>query len=518
MNGSRSTFMRKGYLLTALAAAVLLAASSGTAYAQRVTIGFEGTSGMISEKAYLNAATQEDPQMITVRVSGLASGPLRGGDIGSSLGMLTIQANKDINLAIASVTGGYSVQEPTQDYVPRADSDTPAQHEVYTLSGVAETESPFNFADELVLFVSQSDAGEKDDNWLGEKIELQMEVTGTASVSPDIYTLQVVDHDTAPVAKFGQRDFTLSEQSERTVTLDVGKERGVADLPASVLPLTDTISVRVSNPGAVTFAEMCPGRSDLANYNKRRYRIDPDDDGWAAVDEAAFANTGLLTTELTIGALATNEGGAVTADLLIEGCGDGAGIRDPQITLTILPGAGLNESPIGRVRGDITIGAPLTISIDSDEPVPTLSFSPTDVEIDEGGSTSTVLLAEGSNTNDVGMVKLSVEGDAMVSLMQDGEMLEEMDGHVYVDLDGNSSVRLTAMSHSDPDLMDGDMAFKAWKLMEGGTDGAMIGEGYWFKVDVRGSTAVPALPLVGQLLLALFLMAGGARLYRRRQG
>ena len=30
--------------------------------------------------------------------------------------------------------------------------------------------------------------------------------------------------------------------------------------------------------------------------------------------------------------------------------------------------------------------------------------------------------------------------------------------------------------------------------------------------------AVPTLPLIGQLLLALFLMLGGARLYRRRQG
>ena len=49
MNGARSTYMRKGYLLTALAAAVLLAASSGTAYAQRVTIGFTETSGMVSE-------------------------------------------------------------------------------------------------------------------------------------------------------------------------------------------------------------------------------------------------------------------------------------------------------------------------------------------------------------------------------------------------------------------------------------------------------------------------------------
>ena len=40
MNGVRSISMRKGYLLTALAAAVLLAASSGTAYAQ--SIGFSG--------------------------------------------------------------------------------------------------------------------------------------------------------------------------------------------------------------------------------------------------------------------------------------------------------------------------------------------------------------------------------------------------------------------------------------------------------------------------------------------
>ena len=38
MNGVRTIFRRKGYLLTALAAAVLLAASSGTAWAQTVTI------------------------------------------------------------------------------------------------------------------------------------------------------------------------------------------------------------------------------------------------------------------------------------------------------------------------------------------------------------------------------------------------------------------------------------------------------------------------------------------------
>ena len=49
MNGVRSTYMRKGYLLTALAAAVLLAASSGTAYAQ--SVGFVGTSATVGEGA-----------------------------------------------------------------------------------------------------------------------------------------------------------------------------------------------------------------------------------------------------------------------------------------------------------------------------------------------------------------------------------------------------------------------------------------------------------------------------------
>ena len=40
----------------------------------------------------------------------------------------------------------------------------------------------------------------------------------------------------------------------------------------------------------------------------------------------------------------------------------------------------------------------------------------------------------GSSVPTVGMVKLSVEGDAMVGLYVDGEKLEAMDGHLYVDL------------------------------------------------------------------------------------
>ena len=96
MNGARTIFRRKGYLLTALAAAVLLAASSGTAYAQRVSIGFDGTSGMIRENATVIEDALLPPQRITVRVQGLLGGTRRMGDIGRGLGDVTITPNKPV--------------------------------------------------------------------------------------------------------------------------------------------------------------------------------------------------------------------------------------------------------------------------------------------------------------------------------------------------------------------------------------------------------------------------------------
>ena len=261
--------------------------------------------------------------------------------------------------------------------------------------------------------------------------------------------------------------------------LDVASGGRSSSLPSAAntefVAATDLISVRVGNHSLVHMgtcpAGPVPGPASSL-YNVRLFAIDiAMTDGWT---EQNFRNTGVIQTTATIGALADAGSGdprvaapGLTADFEIMGCGDGAGIQDPYITLTIMESNLVGTTTALRTNGNFAIGPPLMVAIDSDEAVPTLSFSPTDVEIDEGGMTSTVLLAEGPNADDVDMVKLSVEGDAMVSLMQDGEMLEEMDGHVYVDLDGNSSVRLTAMSHSDPDLMDGDMAFKAWKLMEG---------------------------------------------------
>ncbi len=517
MNGVRSTYLRRGYLLTALAAAVLLAASPGTASAQRVSIGFVDTNGEISEKAFLSPNSLTHPQKLTVRVSGLASGSRRAGDITSTIDDVTITPSAAVYIARVTPAGFVAPDPPL--------TDANGTYALYTDG----TDTHFSHSDEVELVIAQSADGTPDPNWLGETIELKLEVSGSASVSPDIYTLSVMESHVAPVATFQQRDFTLSEQSTRVVSADIS-----SGIPGVPLPSDGTnlggdatafpgmLSVRVSNHGLVSFTG-CPGRTDPL-YNRRLFNINLDGDAtadgadWTSTN---FSNTGVLTTVATIQQLAD---GAATddtasADLLIEGCGDAAGIRDPYITLTVMSTGLSGRNALGvPTYGAINVGSPLMVSIDSDEAAPTLSFSPTDVTIDEGGSTESVLLAEGPNASDVGMVKLAVEGYAMISLMQDGEMLEEMDGYVMVDLGGNSSARLMAMSHSDPDLMDGETKFKAWKLTDDSAQGVNIGEGYWFRVDVMGSTAVPALPLVGQLLLALFLMAGGARLYRRRQG
>ena len=58
MNVARSTFVRRGCVLTALVVAVLLAASSGTAWAQ--TIGFSTSRGTLQEGGTVGANT-DDP-------------------------------------------------------------------------------------------------------------------------------------------------------------------------------------------------------------------------------------------------------------------------------------------------------------------------------------------------------------------------------------------------------------------------------------------------------------------------
>ena len=81
-------------------------------------------------------------------------------------------------------------------------------------------------------------------------------------------------------------------------------------------------------------------------------------------------------------------------------------------------------------------------------------------------------------------------------------------------LGDSASTVLTVRADEDGSLADGQTKTATVTIVDAGA--ADISDRDTLTVTVNGSTAVPALPLVGQLLLALLLMSGGVRLRARR--
>ena len=121
------------------------------------------------------------------------------------------------------------------------------------------------------------------------------------------------------------------------------------------------------------------------------------------------------------------------------------------------------------------------------------------------------LLADTDQGDQVGSVAVSVSGEATIVLEQGGSQIS---GGV-VQFGDSANAELTIRALSDLTLEDGEEKMATVTITD--ASGANIGDPRELMVTVVGSTAVPVLPLVGQLILALLLTAGGARLYRRRQ-
>ena len=108
-----------------------------------------------------------------------------------------------------------------------------------------------------------------------------------------------------------------------------------------------------------------------------------------------------------------------------------------------------------------------------------------------------------------------VTGDALLSLLQDGNRLRASGSGTYtVDLGGNTSTVLTIRADEDESLADNQTKTATVTIVDAG--GADIGDRDTLTVTVRGSTAVPVLPTIGQLLLTVLLLAGGLRLHSTR--
>ena len=467
MNGARSTLMRKGYLLTALAAAVLLAASSGTAYAQ--SVGFVGTSGTVAENAAADKTTSNpDVLKVTVRRTGNFTG-----ENADTVGLIRLEHNGvDAGATIANAGGNIATGGSIGDF-PEGKND-------------------------IVLTITPTlNATEWEDDKL--VLELSSDKLGLTP-RPSIFRVTISDIHNQPEVMFTKTSIRLTEDSNTNVSVKVDRGKPAATAVAASDLDTTSSKVKILISGAVVGVD-CTTEVD---GKTPAVAINGGGDAGSPMQDAK-KNTYIMVTP-SISALA-----GTASSVQVTACADNANFRDAHVMLKFDP---LSLKTDG---GAVKAGPALSITTQSDEAKPTVSFLPANLLIDEGGKDRVSIMADGKQGAEVGSVDVEVSGDAMISLWDSGDPIDaNADGSYTVVLGDSANKVLTISADSDPSLEDGQQKTATVTLVS--ASGAVIGSEDSVTVTVNGSTAVPALPLLGQLLLALFLMAGGAQLYRRRQG
>ena len=466
MNVARTIFMRKGYLLTALAAAVLLAASSGTALAQSVDFTKDG--GSVQEGA-TSVSTTAPLLTVTIAASGLPAGPAGNDSDGNATDrQKAIDALGDVTLQTVNVGSGGT--------------------DVVTVTTPGDIDDAFADSDTVNVTITPTD----DDDWKDESFSLKLLSTSNIATGRP-FSGTVLDDEAVPTASFSRTSIRINEESSTSVSVAIGVGTNET-IPADFAALTGNLQL-IASPADAVSSTTCVADTDAAfvplSIGGATQGAAPDDDTYTITKDIGTYGTAAAVT--------------------LTACGDMSGFRDTSVTLSF------DAASLVTTAGDVSAGPPATITIESDESAPTVSFATTSVLIDEGSSNTVAILADGTLGPEVGMVMVSMSGDAMLSLWQGNAVLEANAAGMYaIDLGGSANTILTISADSDRALEDGMTSTATITIEE--ASGANIGDRDSLAVTVNGSTAVAALPLLGQLLLALFLMAGGARLYRRRQG
>ena len=536
MNVTRSTLMRRGHVLTALTVAALLAGSAGSAWAQ--TIGFRTSRATLEEGASTNAATPA-PLKVTITRSGIFDKP-DGEDEGTApdATLAAFVGDNPTHLALEVVE--YDGQ-PTSGAVPftiTARSGDTGSWTVTplttgsTVSGSfgfgAETSRTDKVANTIELTIGNSDPDDGD--WNPETLVLKLHAIPaldthltsndtdatprTVRFSTRQLTVTVEDDDPMPKLKFSPPGIQLAEGNMLTMTAGVGiGGGGRGSLPTGTESIRATLAgftgaredvlLSVSPPEAVgTLIQIW--RDDGDGMLEQGEGIEPDGQGRYNIGKIGDDGSD-ATPDGAVGAVNSDDDDGIT--LTIKAI-DVSGFRDERITFTLMEGRTEAQK---LARGGIDDSDPATVTLLSGEETPTVTFSTESVTMNEGDTETVHLLADGEQGDQVGAVAISVSGDATIVLEQGGSPIS---GGV-VQFGDSANAELTIRSLEDVRLEDGEEKMATVTITD--ASGANIGDPRTLTITVVGSTAVPVLPLVGQLLLGLLLTAGGARLYRRRQ-
>ena len=465
--------MRKDHLFTALTAALLLAASAGTALAQSPRIGFTPRSGSVNEGARAGANSEHPLLTVTVRAWNLPAGPAGDGADGQptarqqaidALGEITIETEGIGRREAATVSPLY---------------DTPA---------ALDEDAVFAASDTFQLTVDPV----QDADSLNDEFSLRLRSTESIDTGAR-YRGTVIDDDPLATATFSRTAINIFEGSEARLSVRVAVPEGES-FPTQAGDQNIVLSV---TPAAAVGVAECP------TDRESRYALRI----WS---ETETVTSGPGRGEVTIEkGIANYQRGP--ADLRLTACGDMSDFRDSAVTLAF------EDSSLQTPAGRIANGPPAVIQILNDDPLPSVSLAPAAIAIDEGMAATVGIVAQGTLASAVMKVGVAVTGDALISLYQDGDQLAARGSGTYtVDLGDSTSTVLTIRADEDESLADNQTKTATLTIVDAG--GADIGEEDTLTVTVRGSTAVPALSVVGQLLLALLLVAGGGWLQSRRWG
>ncbi len=605
MNGARSISMQKGYLLTALATAVLLAASSWTASAQvrrdpslgdgrgvLITMTSkvdEGETATINVTVKGKVAEEATDAQVTVTITAPQASQVRKGSATAA----EIDEQRDLRL------GGALVLDFGDGPASDDDGATTLLTVPLTRRGTIELDTFYDGDAEseyVTLLVAiaglENEQGTSVGSAAGDVVS-NKNITIT-DVDTQIYTIDLVR---------GQRyeegeDFMVEISADPEHVQANGKFRlRVADengglLKSYKVPPADTIVG--SEDGMTTIPDVnvderntVPALIDVPNNDKNRVEdtitvellkgsagdyevvdsvdvtlddihVLPDADAITAVARDAARN-GKEVTEIMEG------GDPVYLNVTVDRGNSRASITDETLMVDIKPADPaqvtdytLSVSEVtfegretGKQSSEATVELKLSALSNDDVGMEYLML---DLVVSgvaaNGTSTSTGTfsikivdattpkVSPKSEAEAYPMIRAALGNDPQTTVMNPGESGTIMMGDLFTVMEGyDANYKVSesggAVSVTAPDdtvtiaanvagtskvtvTATAEMMASSFKPEQTVSDVASIT--FEVMVEEEMPEPVPALPLFGQLLLALFMTAGGARLYRRRQG
>ena len=455
------------------------------------------------------------------------------------------------NLANNQVTIGQGGQVSETLTVTQADPDGNRESDTVTLTvysgqaggGVLEASLPITIADLHALPAVTAMVVDEDGDALdpqpeyvaeGESVMLKvMVVNDEGKPSTAIEDLKV---ELSPSGSADARDYRLSTQ-----TLEIASgmgESGAVTLMAEMdedvgmesLVLSATVSGEMANGTETSTSE---GVLSLGIMDNTEKKIEPkatDADYQGIMDAIAAGagdeglNPGETVTLMTSDLFDVMEGYTASYGVSVEGDSVSASASGEMVTIDAM------------MAGESKITVTGTASMASS------SLKPSQTTSNVASLTFPVMVVDKALVVTLEMPGNVMEGNIVEGMSYEigvmaNRMVTEAEGSVEVmimrdraesDADDSDFTVSSATIMAGYDSATAELMVTEDNMPDGGTDDNM-GEQlvlYGMAGDMETNAltftiwdqAVPTLPLIGQLLLALFLMAGGARLYRRRQG